>query len=187
MKKFSGITNETLGESKENEENELETLKSNIFFLIDGLLTVELCGPIRQYSPQAKISGKDVFVNALLELISSKSGKDQIEILESLKSESKDWASIDYKIDKISNQIESSKILSESLNERKKIEKIIKIYGKSDDFEEIVEKTSLKIKDNKTSQSIGITALRMSNNPLYNKYVEKLKLISEKFLLRSIK
>lgn len=125
MKKFSKITNQKvstetkLDKKKESKLDESDSLKYSVLNLMDDLLKVEFYGPINRYQVAGtmKVAGKELFVEALIDLLNKNKGKDSIKLLESLKSKISDWKTIDEKIDEISNNeenlsIQKNKILS---------------------------------------------------------------------------
>lgn len=107
MKKFSNITGEKIGQEPKVEIkiNEEDVFKSKVLRLMDDFLKVQMYGPITRYhvAGTMKVSGKELFLEALMDLLNDKSSKDTKKILESLKSEIKDWKTIDEKIEEISS------------------------------------------------------------------------------------
>ena len=105
MKKFSNITGEKiLQEPKvEIKINEEDVFKSKVMRLMDDFLKVQMYGPITRYhvAGTMKVSGKELFLEALMDLLNDKSNKDITKVLESLKSEIKDWKAIDEKIEEV--------------------------------------------------------------------------------------
>jgi hypothetical protein len=105
MKKFSNITGEKIGQEPKIEIkiNEEDIFKSKVLRLMDDFLKVQMYGPITRYhvAGTMKVSGKELFLEALMDLLNNKSKIDSKKLLESLKTEIKDWQSIDNKIDEI--------------------------------------------------------------------------------------
>lgn len=127
MKKFSKYTNSPVGEEpkKEVKINEEELLKVRVLKLMDDFLRVQTYGPISQYhvAGTMKVAGKELFVEALMDLLSNKKSFNEIKILEDLKHIIHDHESIDNKIDEINSRkknihIQKSKV--KSLYERYK-------------------------------------------------------------------
>jgi hypothetical protein len=106
MKKFSKITNQKINEEPKVDKkiDEAEEFKFKMLDLMEKILRVQSYGPVdnRYLTGKVKIEGKEVLAEALLDLFSDSSNKKQKAILESLKSDIKDWNVIDSKIDSIS-------------------------------------------------------------------------------------
>jgi hypothetical protein len=139
MKKFSKITNQKIGEMPTKEvkkpSNE-DIFKIEVLSLLEKFLCVRTHGPIDRYSRAGNIDivGKEHFVEALINLLSEKTLKDQSKLLEGLKSELKDWSIIDRKIEEFSKKIEN--IPSNKLINQQK--KILSIYENYKDDEELL-------------------------------------------------
>lgn len=105
MKKFSKITNYKIKEEPEIEHkiDEAEEFKSKMINLMNQFLKVQSYGAVdnRYLNGKVKVEGKELLAEALLNLFTDNSNKKQKSILESLKSEVKDWKSIDNKIESI--------------------------------------------------------------------------------------
>jgi hypothetical protein len=192
MKKFSSISGQKVNEEPKvelnKELNELMALKAGIIKLMDNLLTVQAYGSTRRDIIQAniKISGKEMFAEALIDFLSDKSLNDQIKALESLKSESKDWQSIDNKVSELHNEINEKTILSDNVNQVKKIKTFLETYGLDDRFDSILETYTNRVKNGKEAYLRSLTANRMANDVNYIDYSkDKLSQISEKFLNRA--
>jgi hypothetical protein len=134
MKKFSGISKVKVNEepkqtqpSKE-EVSKIELKNSIMDLMNDFLRIVSLGGARKNILPHVQIDGKDLFVEALLDLLSSKEYKDKIVALETLKSESQDWASIDSQIDLLQEKEKWTLTKVELKNQILKIENLLKIY-----------------------------------------------------------
>ena len=106
MKKFSKITNQKINQEPKVDKkiDEAEEFKFKMISLMERFLKVQANGPVdnRYLSGKVTIEGKEVLAEALLDLFSDSDSKKQKAILESLKSEIKDWNIIDQKIDSIS-------------------------------------------------------------------------------------
>jgi hypothetical protein len=137
MKKFSKISGFNVNKPKEvkKEVTDLDKLKTGIRKLMDSYLNVRFYGPANRYSTAStmKVEGKDIFLDALLDYIEEFSNKDQIKLMESLKSESKDWELIDKKIE---NLKENLKEISNSnlIPHKNYIRTLIKKYNGDLDF-----------------------------------------------------
>lgn len=108
MKKFSNITGEKISQEPKVEIkiNEEDVFKSKVMRLMDDFLKVQMYGPITRYhvAGTMKVSGKELFLEALMDLLNDKSNKDITKVLESLKSEIKDWKAIDEKIEEVNSE-----------------------------------------------------------------------------------
>lgn len=185
MKKFSNITE---SKSKVSKSDKNDQLKSAILKLMDNYLTIRSYGSARTelLNGALAISGKEMFAEALINLINDKSVRDQIKSLESLKSITKDWQSIDSKIDKLLETLgekRSLKMMSEHAN---KIKSLIKTYGENEDFEFILETQTLRLKDGKEAYLRHLVADKMIMSTEYEEFSKsQLTKISNKFLERS--
>jgi hypothetical protein len=192
MKKFSSISGQKINEEPKvevnKELNELMVLKAGIIKLMDNLLTIQAYGSTRRDIIQAniKISGKEMFAEALIDFLSDKSLNDQIKALESLKSESKDWQSIDNKVSELHNEINEKTILSDNINQVKKIKTFLETYGSDEKFDSILETYTNRVKNGKEAYLRSLTANKMASDANYTNYSkDKLSRISEKFLNRA--
>ena len=184
MKKFSNITNQKVGEEPNIEVklNEEDLFKVKILNLMDQLLTIRTYGPVdkHQRAGLIKIAGKEMFLEALMGLFSDKTLKEQVKLLEGLKSEVRDWEMIDVKISDVNIKISESKEKSELLSHKKNL---ISLYNKYSDDEELliqmVEKACDKIKSSETAHKRALTADLIANEGKYSK--EVFVKISEKF------
>ena len=139
MKKFSNITGQKVTEEPKKELkqlNEEELFKIKLLSLMDSFLTVRMYGPVdnHQRAGLIKISGKELVVEAILDLLTEKSSKEQTKLLESLKNEVGDWEVIDSKIDFINRE----KALFKS---RKRFNTLLENYTN----ESLIEKVQLDI------------------------------------------
>ena len=139
MKKFSNITGQKVTEEPKKEVkqlNEEELFKIKLLSLMDSFLTVRMYGPVdnHQRAGLIKISGKELVVEAILDLLTEKSSKEQTKLLESLKNEVGDWEVIDSKIDFINRE----KALFKS---RKRFNTLLENYTN----ESLIEKVQLDI------------------------------------------
>jgi len=189
MKRFSNITNQNVGEQPKNEmskeEVEYMNLKASIQKLLDSCLSVKIIGNVRQFIPTLRIEGKDLFCDTLISLMNDKSLKDQVKVLESLKSETKDWLTVDNKIDEIFEKINDNKVEDNLLNHIEKVKSFISIYGDDNNFEKSLNENVNKISDADIAYNRSIAAEKMINNVKYFEYSkEKLKKMSEKYYER---
>jgi hypothetical protein len=141
MKKFSKYTNSPVGEEikKTFKINEEDAFKYKVLKLMDDLLRVQTYGPITRYQVAGtmKVAGKELFLEALLDLMSEKESSNDIKLLESLKVDIQNHEVIDKRIDKINDQ------RSNLHNQRIKIKDLYNRY-KSDE-EMLIEKVKASI------------------------------------------
>lgn len=106
MKKFSKITGQKVAEEPKVEIKitEADVFKSKVMSLMDDLLRVQMYGPITRYhvAGTMKVTGKELFLEALMDLLDAKSNGEKIKLLESLKSKITDWQIIDETINTLS-------------------------------------------------------------------------------------
>jgi hypothetical protein len=147
MKKFSNITGQKVGEEpKEVKQlNEEDLFKSKLMSLMDEFLSVRTYGPVDRYQRAGliKVAGKEMLVEAILDLLSEKSIKEQTKILEGLKSEIKDWEVIDAKIESLSKE-------RTLISNRNKFQSLLEKYTDSNFLIEKVKVSVDKINNEKT-------------------------------------
>ena len=189
MKKFSNISNAKVGQEPEVKEvklNEEDIFRSKVVSLMDSYLRIQTYGPVDRYlrAGTLKISGKEMFAEALLTLMSDKSLKEQSAILESLKSTVRDWESIDEKIDQLNSKIEETQTKNKMIEHRDKLESLYERYGKDEEvLLKMVESSSEKMKTSEKAHLRALTAEYMSNEGKYPKGV--FSKISEKYTERA--
>ena len=189
MKKFSNISNAKVGQEPEVKEvklNEEDIFRSKVVSLMDSYLRIQTYGPVDRYlrAGTLKISGKEMFAEALLTLMSDKSLKEQSAILESLKSTVRDWESIDEKIDQLNSKIEETQTKNKMIEHRDKLESLYERYGKDEEILlKMVESSSEKMKTSEKAHLRALTAEYMSNEGKYPKGV--FSKISEKYTERA--
>lgn len=178
MKKFSKVVNQNIKQPPqlENRLDESEEFKFKIMSLMEQFLRVQSYGPVdnRYLAGKVKIEGKEVLAEALLDLFSETSNKKQKAILESLKSEVKDWKFIDGKIESlIENEIR--------LTNKFKFKRMIERYDESSILL-FIEKNVDRISDKKTLKEYKIMTERSNFTEetkksiirLYEKRIESL-------------
>ena len=148
IKKFSNITGQKVNEEPKvqiKQLNEEDLFKSKLIKLMDQVLTIRTYGPVdrHQRAGLIQIGGKEMLVEAILDLLSEKSIKEQTSILEGLKLEVRDWEAIDAKIESLNKE----KTL---ISNRNKFRKLIENYTESDLLIKVVETESNKINKEKT-------------------------------------
>ena len=189
MKKFSNISNVKVSEEPKVETkqlNEEEQFKGRVLNLLDQLLSVRTYGPVDRYlrAGNIKIAGKEMFLEALMDLLKDKSSKEEKKILESLKSYVKDWETIDSKIDEIDERLSESEIKDKLIPHRNKLQSLVNKYSQDEEMlMNMVEESCKKITDKETAYLRGLTAEYMANEGKYSK--DLFIKISEKFKERS--
>lgn len=110
MKKFSSVSGDKIGvEPKvENVVNEKDVFKMKIIKLMEDILSIRTHGSVDRYyqAGSIEITGKELLSEAILSLFNDNSIKDKVKLLESLKSDIRDWKSIDDKIDTLNESVE---------------------------------------------------------------------------------
>ncbi len=192
MKKFSNITNQKVNEEPKiqtsKEEQEVLELKSHIKFLLDNLLSIRSNGSARQelLNNSISICGKELLIEALVDLLSQKTISESIKTLESLKVESKDWLMIDNKMNDLHKSFEDKDTLISNQSQVRKIVTFLETYGQDSSFEVILENHVNRIKSSKEAYLRSLIASKMINDTNYSKYSKNhLSKISERFLIRS--
>jgi len=188
MKKFSKIANVKVGEKSlvGKKLNEDELFRSKIISLMDNYLHIQTYGPIDRYlrAGTFKITGKEMFAESLINLMSNKSLKEQNKLLESLKSSVKDWEYIDEKIEQVNIKISEVDDKNKMINHRSKLVSLYETYKDDDELLlKMVENSSNKIKIGEKAHLRGITAEYMASEGEYPK--EIFTKISESFYKRS--
>lgn len=117
MKKFTKISNTTVGEEKLEKVVNDNTLKFEILSLMDNFLEIKTYGNVSPvYMVPTKIEGKELFVEALMDFLQEKIEEKSIKVLESLKHDIKDWKSIDEKIESILEEREKNILKKNIIN-----------------------------------------------------------------------
>ena len=153
MKKFSKITGEKIGQEPKSGEvkklNEEEAFRGRVMTLLNDLIRVTTYGPIGRYQSAGsmKITGKEVFLEALMDLLSSDKLKEEIKLLESLKSEIGDWQAIDVKIDEKLSQLEAITHESKLESHKSRLEFLYNTYAEEELVMQVVENSLTKITD----------------------------------------
>lgn len=126
MKKFSKYANSPVGEEPKriSKINEEDILKVKISKLMDDFLRVQTYGPVTRYQVAGtmKVAGKELFLEALIDLLDDKKSSSQIKLLESLR-EISNWNVINDKINEIKSdnlKLHTQKSKIRSLYERYK-------------------------------------------------------------------
>lgn len=178
MKKFSNSINVNINDEPKIKKVEENPLKFKVNELIDQYLRITTYGPVDRYlrGGSIKITGKETFLEALIDLIENKSKEDIKSVLEGLKSEIFDWEKIDEKIEQIGDS---------KLDLIKYKRKLKSIYNKWSGDEELCLEMFNKhiegLNDPNTALYNHLAANELSKD---NNFFEK---ISEKYLLKSKK
>lgn len=108
MKKFSNVSGEKVGEKPvlDIKVDERGLFKMKVLNMMENLLSIRTYGPIDRYyhAGSIEISGKELLAEAITSLLNDDTIKEQIKALESLKSDVKDWESIDKRIDQLNEK-----------------------------------------------------------------------------------
>ena len=191
MQIFSKISGQVVNKEPKvvfsKEQLEFDAFKASIFGLIDRTLSVRVTGPLyNNRTSESQIDGKEMFVEALLDLLSEKDNKVAIASLESLKYTNKEWRSINDKISEIEYANENIRFLSDNNASVTKIKDFLDKYALSDDFDDILEQQILKVADYQNAELRATTALKMLENNKYNKYPKnRLRSIANKYIFRA--
>jgi hypothetical protein len=160
FKKFTKISGAVVGEKKEeikDDNLEVNELKYSIMKLMDDFLSIRSYGASRpEIMIPTKIVGKELFIEALTDLLSQKTSKEIIKVLESLKSTNNDWKSIEEKIDNLTNT-------PSDIIEEKKINDIIEKYNE-DSLEFFLEGYIKKLNPEKIKTKYNVVQSMIKKN-----------------------
>ena len=150
MRKFSKYSKSPVGEEPKQIKkiNEEDILKVRILNLMDQFLRVQTYGPVNRYQVAGlmKVSGKEIFLEALIDLMKNNESDRDVKILESLKSEVLDWKVIDSKIDQIRSKN------NDLYSQRLRLRSLCEIYRDDEEvLMEMIRLSSDKISDNERS------------------------------------
>jgi hypothetical protein len=177
MKKFSNISNVKVSEEPKVEVkqlNEEEMFKSKVMNLMEQLLSIRTYGPVDRYlrAGNIKVAGKEMFLEALMDLLKDKSSKEEKRILESLKSTLSDWEAIDSKIDEVNQKIAEGQEKDKMIPHRNKLKSLYNNYGQDEEmFMNMVQEACNKITNAESAYLRGLTAEYMANEGKYPKEV----------------
>ena len=186
MKKFSKITNQTVGEQKSLEKKitEVDIMRAKIHNLMENYLRVQIYGPVDKYQRAGlvKVAGKELFLEALLSMLEEYSTTKNIKLLESMKSETSDWKLLDDKIENLNLKLETIKE-GKLIPHKEKIKSIItKSKDKKIIFEQIDNSIS-KISNPQTALLRAQAATYLISEGVFEK--ELLTQIAKKYLDKS--
>lgn len=192
MKKFSNVSGSKVNTEPvvkvNEEEQELLAIKVGIVKLMDRYLNIRSYGSARAelLNNSVSISGKEMFAEALIDFLSNKELKKQIKTLESLKSDNKDWVSIENKMDELYLELNNKMTLVENTNQVSKITAFLETYSNDDRFDEMLEKYTKRINSSKEAYKRSLISSKMIEDENYSNYSkDKLSKVSEMFLLRA--
>ncbi len=190
MQKFSTISGHKVSIEKpieiSKEQLEFDNLKLTILGLLDETLSIRNEGSLYKHEILiCKIDGKEMFVEALLNLLSEKDNKKSISHLESLKSTNKDWKSIDDKIDEIKIINENIHYLIENNECAGNIKEFLDKYSLSEDFDDILEQQILKVNDYDTAILKSKIALLLENDNNLKYPKNRIRSIANKYNFRA--
>lgn len=177
MKKFSNISNVKVSEEPKVEVkqlNEEEMFKAKVMNLMEQLLSVRTYGPVDRYlrAGNIKVAGKEMFLEALMDLLKDKSSKEEKRILESLKSTLSDWEAIDSKIDEVNQKIAEGQEKDKMIPHRNKLQSLYNNYGQDEEmFMNMVQESCNKTTNAESAYLRGLTAEYMANEGKYPKEV----------------
>ena len=177
MEKFSNISNVKVSKEPKVEVkqlNEEEMFKAKVMNLMEQLLSVRTYGPVDRYlrAGNIKVAGKEMFLEALMDLLKDKSSKEEKVILESLKSDISDWETIDSKIDEVNQKIAEGKEKDKMIPHRNKLKSLYNNYGQDEEmFMNMVQDSCNKITNTESAYLRGLTAEYMANEGKYPKEV----------------
>jgi hypothetical protein len=175
MKKFTNMSGAKVGKEPElpkmtNEEVEEIEFKNMVMKLMDDILSIRSYGSARpEIMIPTKIVGKEMFVEALSELISKKSMKEAVKVLESLKSTNKDWKSIEDKIQDIETK-------ERNIKEEKKILDVLNKWSDEESLKIYLE--SRKVSKEEAEKKCEVINNMGVKNPMLNVMLEYYKNVS---------
>lgn len=190
MKKFSNMTGEKVSTEPKVEINkevlERQMMKAGIMKLMDNLLRIQSNGGARTelLESSIRITGKEIFAEALVDLFGTKAASEQIKALESLKSVSGDWEAIDSRIDEILERNDRS-VYENNPEKLRKIESFLETYGKSEILGDVLENHVSRISDPESAEKSSLLASRMSRDEKYIHHRDILKTMTEKYSNRA--
>jgi hypothetical protein len=177
MKKFSSIVGEKINKEPkvDNEKiNEEDLFKAKVMKLMDDILSIRTYGPIDRYlrAGNIKISGKEMFLESLMDLIKEKNSNKEKVILESLKHEIKDWEILDNKIEKLEKELENIKEIKKLRPYKNKLKSLYNNYDYDHNLIlKMIKESCNKISNSETAYLNALAAEYMINE---NKYPNKL-------------
>ncbi len=194
MLKFSNLSGTSVAKDYKpievsKEHLEIEVLRSAILGLLDQTLSIRNYGTGYKHDQliSHKIDGKEMFVEALLDILSQKENNKAISYLEDLKETNKDWKSIDDKINEVINENVKLQFLSDNNIYLEKVKDFLDKYALSEDFEDFLEQQVLKVDDYEGAIKRSEVATHMLESEKYtSKYPKgRIRSIANKFAYRA--
>lgn len=154
MKKFSKVTSTPSPEIEEKitpkteKELEEERFKVEVSHLMDDLLSIRTYGPIDRYqrAGNIKISGKEMFIDALIDILKDRDVKVEKKVLERIKIDNSYNKSIDLNINILGQKIQESENRDKILSKKHRMESIYNKYGDDKDmFMRMIKESSNKM------------------------------------------
>jgi len=154
MKKFSKVTSTSSPEIEEKitpkteKELEEERFKVEVSHLMDDLLSIRTYGPIDRYrrAGNTKISGKEMFIDALIDILKDRDVKVEKKVLERIKIDNSYNKSIDLNINILGQKIQESENRDKILSKKHRMESIYNKYGDAKDmFMRMIKESSNKM------------------------------------------
>lgn len=189
MKKFSKISGEKIGEPKPVEKKAkdltIDTLKGGVMQLMDNYLSVQMYGPITRYhvAGTMKVAGKELFLEALMDMLEEVTNKSKVKMLEGMKIESNDWQLIDNKIDELNlttERVSNSKLV----NHKEKIKSIYNRYKPNkEDILAQFDRLISHITSGENAYLRGIAAETLISDPKFSTNI--MKEIADKYFFKA--
>jgi len=185
MKKFSKISKVKVAKDPEVEVRQVteeDLLKQEVRNLLDNCLSVQMYGPVNRHQVAGllKVKGKEMFLEALFDILKNEVDKKSVKILEGMKSTIQDWESIDNKVNELNMEIE----LLENPKFQSTKSKIIDVYRKYSNDVELIDESVKKITDSVTALYRSKVAMRLSSDSRFS--TSKMRMISEKYSNRAV-
>lgn len=190
MEKFSKMTGQSIPQEPTieitKEEKEYLDMKYSILNLLDNFLSIRSYGNPRQelVGGNLQIDGKEMFAEALIDLVKGESKKENIKVLESMRAETGDWFVLDKKINELSSSLKSMTDKADSVR-RTNIRNFLETYSENSSFEIMLEKYVGRLNDSKESYLRGVVANSMINKSNDSNRNQKLNLLAESLFKRS--
>jgi len=189
MDKFSKVVGQKIGIEpkmrKSKEASRIEIFKAHVNSLLDDFITIRYYGSARRdiLLDTSKITGKEQFIDALLDFLINFNLDEKIKLLESLKSESRDWKVIDKKISDLEDSISELNMLNKNDRIVNKFKVLLDTYGKDDRFEIILEKMVSGVNNYEDAKIFSEISSKIKENYKFYQYPDRLlDMIESKYL-----
>jgi len=183
MKKFSNITGQKIGsEPKEEVQklNEEQQLKNDIMQLMEQFLCIRSYGPVdrHQRAGLIQIAGKEIFLEALMNLFKISSIKEKTKLLESLRGDFKDWQLLDNKLNQFTLESNNHLVNTRIIIQKNNLLKSFDNLGKDETmFIKKIEESCNKLRN----YDSAIIRYQSANLLYQESKQEVFKIVSEKF------